>query len=127
MNIIIKTKNLELTESLNMFINKKIGSLQKFLAAFENHALPVADGRMLFETFVEVEKETRHHRKGDIFKAEAKIYLPGKSLFAKAHGEDLIKIINEVRDELESEIRRHKTKIIESPRRKSKKMNREVL
>ena len=82
MKIIIKSKNFELTAQLESFINKKIGGLTKFLKAFEGHSLPVAGGRSLFDTFVEVERETMHHRKGDIFKAEAKIYLPGKSLFA---------------------------------------------
>lgn len=80
---------------------------------------------MLFDTFVEVERETTHHRKGNVFRAEAKIYLPGKSLFAKAKGDDLIKIISEVRDELESEIRKYRTRIIDFPRRQSKKLNRD--
>ena len=123
MQIIIKSKNLELSPQLEVFISKKIGALKKFLKAFENHNLPVVGGRDLFDTFVEVERENLHHRKGDIFKAEAKIYLPGKSLFAKAHGDDLIEIVNEVRDELESEIRKYKAKVIEFPRRKSKKLN----
>ena len=122
MQIIIKTKNLELTGQLESFINKKIGGLKKFLTSFEGHALPIAGGRNLFDTFVEVEKDTNHHRKGDIFSAEAKLYLPGKSLFAKAHGDDLMKVISELRDELESEIRRYKSKVIEFPRRQSKKL-----
>ncbi len=121
MNIIIKTKNLELTEQLENFINKKIGALKKFFSAFENHKLPIAKGRDLFETFVEVEKVSQHHKKGDVFQAEIRLYLPGKSLFAKAHGSDVIKIINEVRDELEGEIRKYKSKVIELPIRKSKK------
>lgn len=123
MKIIIKTKNLEITPALDSFINKKIGGLRKFLGSFENHRLPMAEGRNLFDTFVEVGKENMHHRKGDVFAAEAKIYLPGKNLFAKTHGEDMIKIINELRDEMEAEIRRYKSKIVEFPRRKAKKAN----
>ncbi len=123
MNIIIKTKNLELTEQLESFINRKIGGLKKFFSAFENHSLPIAEGRDLFETFVEVEKVSQHHQKGDVFQVEVKLYLPGKSLFAKAHGSDVIKIINEVRDKLEGEIRKYKSKVIEFPIRKSKKFN----
>ncbi|MDO8530332.1 MAG: ribosome-associated translation inhibitor RaiA [bacterium] len=120
MQITIKSKNVELNGQLESFINKKIGGVAKFLKAFEGHSLPVAGGRNLFDTFVEVERETMHHKKGDIFKAEAKIYLPGKSLFAKAHGDNLIKAVDEVRDELEAEIRKYKTKVIEFPRRKQK-------
>lgn len=121
MKIIIKTKNLEFTPALDSFINKKIGGLRKFLGSFQNHSLPMAEGRDLFDTFVEIGKETTHHNKGDVFMAEAKIYMPGKSIFAKTHGEDMIKIINELRDEMESEIRRYKTRVVEFPRRKAKK------
>ena len=121
MNIIIKTKNLELTPQLESFINKKIGGLKKFIKTFEGNNLPVAGRRDLFETFVEVKKETLHHRKGDIFSAEVKLYVPGRSLFAKSHGEDVIKAINDAKDELEREIRKYKTKLIEFPRRRARK------
>ncbi|MEK7124413.1 MAG: ribosome-associated translation inhibitor RaiA [Patescibacteria group bacterium] len=118
MNIIIKTKNIELTPSLEAFINKKIGGLKKFIKAFDSHALPVPGERDLFETFVEVEKESTHHKKGQFFAAEARIYLPGRSLFAKAKSDDLMKAIIEARNELEREIRKYKTKLVELPRRK---------
>ena len=106
---------------LENFINKKIGGLKKFLGVFQKHGAPVTNGRDLFDIFVEVERETKHHKKGDIFKSEAKIYLPGRNLFAKTHGEDLMKIINELSKELEREIRKYKTKVIEFPRRQAKK------
>lgn len=123
MNITIKTKNIELTPSLESFINKKIGGLKKFLKVFGHHSTPIPGGRDLFETLVEVEKETMHHRKGQVFKAEAKLYLPGKSLFTKAYSDDLMKAISEVRDELESEIRKHRTKLIDIPRREGKQFD----
>lgn len=121
MKIIIKTKNFELTPALENFVNKKIGGLRKFLGSFQNHVLPIATGRELFDTFVEIGKETTHHRKGDVFMAEAKIYMPGKNIFAKTRGEDMIKSINELRDEMEAEIRRYKSRVVEFPRRKAKK------
>ena len=122
MQITIKTKNLELTAELESFIQKKIGGLNKFLAVFQGHSLPVAGGRELFDTFVEVERETTHHKQGNIFKAEAKIYVPGRSLFAKVNGEEVMSIINKLRDELESEIRKYKSKVVEFPRRQAKKV-----
>ena len=54
MIITIKAKNLELTDELRNFVEEKIGSLEKFIT--------------LAEAFVEVEKETMHHKKGKIFK-----------------------------------------------------------
>ena len=122
MNIIIKTKKLELTPSLEHFINKKVNSLQKFLGVFKHHELPMKKGHALFDTLIEVGRESKHHRKGDVYKTEIMIALPGKHLFAQATGDDVIKTINEARNEIEREIRKYKTKTIEFPRRKSKKM-----
>jgi ribosomal subunit interface protein len=58
MEIVIKTKNVELTESLEKFIKNKIGKLDKF---FHSDT----------EIFIEIEKEAKHHRKGEVFFAEA--------------------------------------------------------
>lgn len=119
MNIILKIKNLKLTESFVKFIKDKIGGTKKFLKSFNKGG---ANNQDNFEAFVEVEKETsQHHKKGDIYKAEAKINLPGKSFVAKAHGEDLGRAVVEVRDELEREIKKYKTKKVELPRRLSRK------
>ncbi|OGZ65365.1 MAG: ribosomal subunit interface protein [Candidatus Staskawiczbacteria bacterium RIFCSPHIGHO2_02_FULL_43_16] len=118
MKIIIKTKNFELTGFLERFINDKIGKLEKFAKTL---------GKDSMEIFVEVEKETNHHRKGDLFIAHLQIQLPGKNLMAKAHGEDLQKAIIDAKDELEIEIKKHKLKVIELPRRKIRKeMGKEI-
>jgi len=115
--IIIKTKNLELTASLENLINKKMDGLKKFIGILKGKSA---------EVFVEVEKETKHHRKGDIFKSEAILQLPGKKLVARAHGEDVAKAIVEVKEELEREIRKYKSKMIEIPRRQAQKFKQEV-
>ncbi|MEK6951929.1 MAG: ribosome-associated translation inhibitor RaiA [Nanoarchaeota archaeon] len=115
MNIIIKTKNLEISEQLKNVINHKIGGLKKFLNKFKK------DKNVSFDTFVYVGKETTHHKKGDIFETEVKIVLHDKNLVAKSHGESLLKTITKVKKEIEREIRKYKTKIIELPRRKYRK------
>ena len=118
MKIIIKTRNLELSPSLESYINEKIGALEKFIKTLKK----VEDGKTLSEIFVEVEKETKHHRHGEIFSAEAQVILPGKSLVAKATGEDLLKAIIEVKEELENEIKKYKSKKIDAKRRIGKKV-----
>ncbi len=123
MQIIIKTKDVALNEIIGGSIHKKIGGLSKFMKGFENHSLPMTEGRQLFETFVEIKKENNHHNKGNIFCAEVKMYLPGKNLFAKATGDEIMKAVLEVREELESEIRKYKAKVMEFPRRKIKQSN----
>lgn len=120
MNIIIKTKNLELTDKLKDTINNKIGGLKKFLKKFKK------EEEDLFDTFVEVERESRHHRKGDIFKTEVKIKMPMRNLLAEAHGENLIKTITDVKKELEIEIQKYKFKAIELPRRKYGKLKKDI-
>lgn len=118
MQIIIKTKNFDLTASLEKYVNEKMGKLEKFAKTLAKDS---------FDIFVEIEKESTHHKKGDVFMAEASIRLPGKSLMAKAHGEDLLKAIIDMKDEMEIEIKKHKLKVIELPRRKMRKeMEKEV-
>ncbi len=110
MKIIIKAKNLELSSSLENYINEKIGSLEKFIKNLKKNE----EGKTLSEIFVEVEKETKHHRHGEVFKASAQVMLPGKSLIAEAKSEDLFLAIVEVKDELQQEIKKYKSKKIDS-------------
>ncbi|OGZ69862.1 MAG: ribosomal subunit interface protein [Candidatus Staskawiczbacteria bacterium RIFCSPHIGHO2_02_FULL_42_22] len=117
MNIIIKTKNIELTDSLEKFIQQKIGKLEKFSKIL---------GKDSLEMFVEIEKETNHHRKGEIFFAEAILVMPGKKLVARAKSDDLGKAVSEVKEELEIEIKKYKLKAIELPRRQAKKSRKEI-
>ena len=124
MKVIIKTKNLQLTDSLILLINKKMTGLKKFMPITEDEIL--GKGKALLGVFLEIEKESKHHRKGDVFNAEAIITLPGKKLVAKAHGENLVTIISKVKRELEREVRKYKTQKIELPRRKYKKIKREI-
>ncbi len=121
MNITIKTKNVELVDQLKSFVDKKIGGLKKFLNDFQDHHLPITEGRNLFDIFVEIKKETLHHHKGQIFKTEAKVYLLGKNLFTQSEGDNVMGTIIDVRNALEKEIRKYKLKIIEFPRRKYRK------
>jgi ribosomal subunit interface protein len=114
MKVIVQTKNLELTDSLDLYIRKRLSGLKKYFADSE-------------ELFIEIQKETKHHRKGDVFMAEASVVLPKKSIMARAHGDDLGKAITTVRDELEQEIKKHKAKIIQTPRRKYRKTKRDVM
>jgi len=119
MKIIIKTKKLELTDGLQIFVEKKIGSIKKFINILKQDT--PEKGKTLAEVFVEVEKETKHHRKGDIFKSKITVRLPGKVILAEAHSEDLFKAIVEAKDELKLEIEKYKMKNIDKARRKQMK------
>ena len=95
MNIKIKSSLLELTPSIEEAINEKIGSLEKY---FDN----------IIVCEVEVGKTTEHHHKGDIFKAEVNLEVPGKILRAEAVTDDLYKSIGEARSKLKMEIVKYK-------------------
>lgn len=119
MKIIIKTKNLQLTQALEDYVNKKIGALEKFSTTFQKQET----GKTLAEVFVEIEKVTRHHRKGEVFKASAQVQLPGKNLIAESTGEDLLREIINVKEQLELEIKKYKAKSKELSIRKARKQN----
>jgi len=119
MKIDIKTKNLELTESLKSFTEEKIGSLRKFVDILKDDV--PEKGKTLAEISVIVERETRHHKKGEVFLTKAEIILPGKKIMAQASGDNLLSTIVEVKDRLQQEIKKYKTKNVEAPRREQKK------
>ena len=118
MNIIIKTKNIDASDSLNGFIEKKFAGLEKFVNFLKKED---GIGKTLDEIFVEVEKETKHHKKGDIFCVKAQIILPGKSLMVNQVAEDLFKAVIKARDELKTEIEKYKLKNVEKNRRQRRK------
>ena len=113
MKITTKAKNLELSLALQSFIDEKIGGLKKFIDILKRED---EIGKTLAEVFVEVEKETKHHNKGEIFSCQLEILLPGKSLSTKSSSEDLYKAIVAAKNVMEEEIKRYKFKHIEKDR-----------
>lgn len=116
MKITIKGTNIELTDSIYQYIYKKIESLDKFM---QNIGEDAQSGNPPIECWVEVERTTRHHKTGDIFRAEAQIRLPGASSIRAEETEwDLHQAIDKVKDELQQQLARYKGKMI-SQRRKT--------
>jgi len=102
MHIDIKTKDLDLTDPMRKYVDKRIGSLDKYLARFDPDVV-------LAE--VELARTTRHHRHGDVYYAEVNLTLPGKLLRATHTGSDMRKSIDKVRDILKREIRKFKSQL----------------
>ena len=124
MKIIIKTKKLELTSAFQTFIEKKIGSVKKFINILKQDT---PEGlKTLAEIFIEVEKENQHHRKGDIYWAKIQVILPGKSLTVSARGDDMSKAVVEAREELKTEIAKYKLKHIDKARREQRKAKEKI-
>jgi len=98
MKIKIHKTNIELNEALVIWIEKKIGGLDKFL----KHIDPAA-----MESRVEIGKPSGHHHKGMVWYAEVNLKLPGKLLRATNTNKDLRTAINRVKDELQIQINKY--------------------
>lgn len=105
MVINIKATNLDLTPSIREYAEEKIGSLNKFLERFEK------EGEV--EIFVEIARTTKHHKSGEVFRAEATFSLGKKVFRAEDLSEDIRLAIDEVRNKLQQEIKKYKEKKIE--------------
>mgnify|MGYP003404567027 CR=1 FL=1 len=96
MNINIKATNLELTDAIRDYVEKKVESLQKFI---NNTNVQVQ---------IEVAKTTNHHKNGEVFKAEIDIRADGKKFFTASEGEDLYATIDEARESMMRELTHNK-------------------
>ena len=116
MKIVIKTKNLKLSRELKDFVEEKLGSLEKFLKIIYDKEKYFnsyfGKGKPRLEMWFEIGKESRHHKKGPVFRAEAQIRLPKKSIRTEAVSKNLRQAITEVKDELQRELKQYKEKII---------------
>lgn len=99
MKIIIKSTNLDLTPSLNQYIEDKIGGLDKFLT-----------GSPSAEAYMEIARTTMHHKSGKVFRAEVNLKLNGVNFRAEFEDDDMRTAIDKVRDELQQEIKKFKGK-----------------
>ncbi|MFA5127485.1 MAG: ribosome-associated translation inhibitor RaiA [Patescibacteria group bacterium] len=95
MNIQMTGRGMELTDAIKDYIEKKIGTLDKFYDK-------------ILKADVKVGKESDHHLKGEIFICECKLDVPGVDLFASKNEKNLYKAIDKVRDYLEGELKKHK-------------------
>jgi putative sigma-54 modulation protein len=86
MNIRINGLHLEVTSAINDYVLKRFSTFDKFL-----------EKNILCE--IELSKDTEHHYKGDIFKAEGNI--ASKNIFAVSQKSDLYEAIDDLKEEME--------------------------
>lgn len=130
MKIVIKTKNLKLSQELKDFIEEKLGSLEKFLKIIYDkgkyYNSYFGKGKPMLEMWFEIGKESLHHKKGPVFRAEAQMKLPKKSIRAEAVSKNLRQAITEVKDELQRELKQYKEKITSLTKRKIRVIKKEL-
>jgi len=97
MQIKIKGTKMDLTPELKDYIEKKMLLLLKYY------------GNIL-RADVEVEYTTAHHQKGQLYRAEVNLDVPGKLLRVEKTEEDIFKAIDKVKDHLKIELVKYKSK-----------------
>ena len=100
-NFHIRTKDLDLTPEISSYIEEKIGVIEKFVS-------PNNDMEILAE--VEVALRSRHHKKGDVYKAEIVFTCDGKKYTASARAGDIFSALDELKDEISKRVRRSEGK-----------------
>ena len=103
MNVIIK-KSIDLTPALETYLQKKFAALEKLVTAI-NKTNPA-------ELTIEIGRTTNHHRKGDVYRAAAKLHLVKVTLRAEEEAENIRIAIDAAKDTLREEIEKYKDKNI---------------
>ncbi len=107
MKVNIKAKNLKLTPEIKEYVQKKMDMLDKYFGDIQ-----------VINADFEVERTTHHHNKGEIYRAEANIEVPGELLRVEKTEKVLFKSIDKVKDHLTRSIRRYKEKRVDKNREK---------
>ena len=84
----IKATNMDMTDAIRSYVEEKMAKLENKLQRFGESVS--AD--------IEVGKTTHHHNKGDVFRCEINLMLPGKMIQADDVQDDLYKAIVGARD-----------------------------
>lgn len=107
MNIHIKTTNLTLTPDIESYLDKKMESIEKIIDPNDTSIY----------CQVELAKTTNHHKSGEIYRAEINLRKGGEQFRAVSEQDSLTAAIDEVKDELVSELKTHRSKEMTMVRR----------
>lgn len=97
---------MDLTEAIKAYVEERVAVLEKLTSGFDSVA----------ELRAELGKTSKHHTSGPFFFAELHLEAPGANLTAKAEGEDLYAVIDEVRDDLKRQLVDRKEKFVDQQR-----------
>ncbi len=107
MKINLKGTGIELTDAITDYATKKIKTLEKFVDKR-------SDG-VIFR--IEVGKTTKHHKGGDVFKAEVNVTGGGLDIYSVAEAEDLYAAIDLVEADVQRELVQGKSRRLKLLRR----------
>jgi len=96
----INTRNVDLSDSLTEYVEKKISNLDRFVqGAYEN-----------MHGDLEISKPSRHHAKGPrAFYARINLRIPKKKLIrAESYGQNARAVIDDIKHKLKIELTKYK-------------------
>lgn len=89
---------MELTFAIRNYVEKKIGGLEKFVDSNT-------------QAFVEIGRTTKHHRTGNVYRAEVQMQIPGRdSARVEVNNDDLYAAIDMARAEIKEKLVQTKEK-----------------
>ena len=90
MKINIKATGITLTPAISDYVEKKLSAIEKYLDKSQQQAVAQ----------VEVGRNTKHHKSGEVFMAEVHLSGVGLDLYAISEQADLYAAIDLVKDEI---------------------------
>lgn len=103
MRISIRMKDLDMTMALRAYVQSKIvKTVERLLKRAVESELPVLD--------IEIERGSRHHRKGNVYHVAVNLAVGRQMFRAEVEDEDVRAAIDLVSEQVESEIGRFKSR-----------------
>lgn len=98
---------MDLTDAIKAYVEERISAIEKIVGDFE----PTVDMK------VEVGKTTNHHNKGEVYRAEMQMTVPGNSFRAEETAEDLYEAIDKVKESMKRQVSDYKNKLSDKSQR----------
>ena len=114
MRILYKYTNITVPQAMRDEFQKKLAKLPKWL----NDKQPQA------KLAIEFNRTTKHHKKGDVFRAEATLSIGKKTLRAEEQDQDLMRAFDCMRHTLEQEVSKFKRENDAQANREARKFKR---
>ena len=106
MQVNIKGTNLKLTQAIKDYAQAKVDKLEKFLGPIK-----------IINADLELELTSKHHNKGEIFRAEINLELPYELLRIEKTEKDLYKAIDKIESHMAMLLKKYKEKRIDKRKR----------
>jgi len=115
MNISIQTKNIEMTDAIRNYVEKKLKGMDRFANTTESQ----------IQIKVEIGRASGTRESGDVFRAEINLGINGNQFYAVSKKDELYVAIDDVKNEIEHQMQTSKGKkavAVRTGQRKAKKM-----